>query len=332
MHVSELYKQEMACDWATAAFPLQDCPHLLRVNNATTKTPPRRHGKYCDLSLLLLLTIVQAPAKAAATKKRRGRPPGSRKSDIAPAAPSKAASKHSVAKPSTKRKGRPPQDGEDELSAITTSDTQSKRVKRRTQLDLDEIAGETPKSKKKYVQLEERTKRIPVEQLETWPQMSKQLLEHIAAVMQNAKRDIANAQRDERKVITAYEALNPMIRKLERELARARAPLQANDMQFNIDKLTEKNAAVSRDVTTARHSKQQLTDQVKVADQLLRKDEENLEELKRDAKRWSTEWKQQQKRGRARASYLHTTDWLTFLDTPLAPSIRGYDGTRRYSG
>jgi hypothetical protein len=148
------------------------------------------------------------------------------------------------------------------------------------------------------VQLETKTKRIPQEQIETWPQVPQQVLEQIVAVIRDAKKEIANTQRDERKVMAAHNALNPLVRKLERQLEASRIPPLAKDIHFNIDKLTERNAQVSRDVTTARHAKQLLTEQVKIAEHLLKQDEEHLDDVKKDAKKWRLEWKNQRKYGR----------------------------------
>lgn len=152
--------------------------------------------------------------------------------------------------------------------------------------------------RKKYTQLETRTKRISQGQIDTWPPISPQVLEQIVAVIRDAKKDIANTQRDERKVIAAHNALNPLVRKLAHQLSSSRIPPQAKDIHFNIDRLTERNAQISREVTRARHAKQLLSEQVKIAESLLRKDEENLGELKTHAKKWKTEWKRQEKNGR----------------------------------
>jgi len=160
------------------------------------------------------------------------------------------------------------------------------------------MAEEGAKARKKYVQLEAKTKRIPQEQIDTWPQVSTQVLEQIVAVIRDAKKDIANTQRDERKVMAAHNTLNPLVQKLARHLAASRIPPQAKDIHFNIDKLTERNAQVSREVTTARHSKQLLSEQVRVAEHMLEKDEQILEQLKKDTKKWRTEWKHQEKHGR----------------------------------
>ncbi|KAF2036039.1 hypothetical protein EK21DRAFT_96033 [Setomelanomma holmii] len=227
--------------------------------------------------------------------KRRGRPPGSRKSDATQSAPKPVAGK----KNKTKQKAAPQPEAEDELSGLAVDDTSRRRPKKRkAHAEPDDIAEEEPKSRKKYVQLEVRTKRIPQEQIETWPQVSPQVLEQIVAVIRDAKKDIANTQRDERRVIAAHNTLNPLVRKLTRQLAASRIPPQAKDIHFNIDKLTERNAQVYREVTTARHSKQLLTEQVKVAEHLVRRDEESLEQLKTNAKKWRTEWKHQEKHGR----------------------------------
>jgi chromosome segregation ATPase len=155
-----------------------------------------------------------------------------------------------------------------------------------------------PKSRKQYVQLEAKTKRISQEQIDGWPQVSAQVLEQITTVIRNAKKDIAETQRDDRRIMAAHNTINPLVRRLARQLAASRIPPQAKDIHFNIDKLTERNAQISREVTTARHSKQLLGEQVKVAERLLEKDEANLEELKRNAKTWRLEWKHQEKHGR----------------------------------
>ncbi|CAO2651038.1 Nn.00g093350.m01.CDS01 [Neocucurbitaria sp. VM-36] len=228
-------------------------------------------------------------------KKRRGRPPGSRKSS----AVAKSTATPTVTKKTAKRKQSSRKEAEDELSIVEADQTQASRPrKRKANAAPDEIADVQPKSRKKYVQLETRTKRIPQEQIDTWPQVSSQVLEQIVAVIRDAKKDIANTQRDERRVIAAHNTLNPLVRRLARQLAASRIPPQAKDIHFNIDKLTERNAQVSRAVTTGRHSKQLFSEQVKVAQSFLKKDEENLEQLKKHAKKWRTEWKHQEKNGR----------------------------------
>jgi hypothetical protein len=153
------------------------------------------------------------------------------------------------------------------------------------------------------VQLETKTRRIPQEQIDTWPYISAEVLEQIVAVIRDAKKDIVSTQRDERKAIAANNALNPLVRRLARQLSGSRVPPQAKDVHFNVDRLTDRNAHVFKEVTTARHSKQLLSEQTRVIQSLLRKDEDNLEQLKRNARRWKAEWKHQAKHGRVR--YIH---------------------------
>lgn len=152
------------------------------------------------------------------------------------------------------------------------------------------------------MQLETRTKRVPQDVIDTWPHLSQQVLEQISNVIKDAKKDIANTQRDERKVMVAHNSLNPLVRRLFRHLATSKIPPQTRDYHFNIDKLTERNGSVFRDVTTARHSKQLLSEQVKITQRLLDKDENDLDVLRKDAKKWKTEWKHQQRHGRVRNS------------------------------
>lgn len=236
-------------------------------------------------------------------KKRRGRPPGSRNSGATAsrvAKPVAAAKKGKKNRPEQKSKG---EEDEDELSTVAPTQTQTQTTqarKRKVHADADEIAAEPTKAQKKYVQLESRTKRIPQDVIETWPHLPQQVLEQISAVVKDAKKEIANTQRDERKVMAAHNTLNPLVKKLVRHIAASKIPPQARDVHFNIDKLTERNGQVFRDVTTARHSKQLLSEQLKVAQNLLSKDEKNLDEVKKDAKKWKAEWKHQQRHGRVR--------------------------------
>jgi hypothetical protein len=153
------------------------------------------------------------------------------------------------------------------------------------------------------VQLEQKTKRIPQDVIETWPHLPQNVLEQITTVIKDAKKDIANTQRDERKVMAAHNSLNPLVKRLLRHLSTSRIPPRARDIHFNIDKLTERNGQVFREVTTARHSKQLLSEQAKVTQHLLTSDEKNLDELKSDSRKWKAEWKHQQKEGRASATH-----------------------------
>ena len=183
---------------------------------------------------------------------------------------------------------------------------------------MDKIATKPTKAQKLYVQLETKTKRVPQDVIETWPHLSQQILEQISAVIKDAKKDIANTQRDERKVIAAHNSLNPLVKRLLHHLAASRIPPQARDYHFNIDKLTERNGQVFREVTTARHSKQLLSEQAKVAQELLERDEKNLDGLRKDVKRWKTEWKHQQRHGRVRQSDSFTlTVLIDFRSIPF---------------
>jgi hypothetical protein len=267
-------------------------PSTLAGRVPTQPTRPQRHGQCQHPPVYACADSVQAPTRAADKKgaKKRGRP-GSRISN----AVRKPAPKQSAAKKGRPQKQPAQEEPEDELSITEPAPTQSSKPRKRK---ADEIVDPEPTSRKQYVQLEAKTKRISQEQIDAWPQVSSQVLEQITTVIRNAKKDIAETQRDERRIMAAHNTLNPLVQKLARQLAASRIPPQAKDIHFNIDKLTERNAQISREVTIARHSKQLLTEQVKVAQHLLKKDEENLEELKKNAKKWRTEWKHQKKHGR----------------------------------
>lgn len=165
--------------------------------------------------------------------------------------------------------------------------------------DADESSAQQNKARN-YAQLAPRTRRIAREVIETWPPVSPQVLDQILETLRDAKKDIVNTQRDEQRAIAADETLGSITRMLARQLSGSRIPPQAKDIHFNIDKLTERYAQLFRELTTARHSHQLLTAQVKVAQHLLKKDEESLERLRKNARDWKTTWKQQEKQGRVR--------------------------------
>jgi hypothetical protein len=249
---------------------------------------------------------VRTRAVADGAKKRRGRPPGSRNSGVSTSRVAKPVAAPKTGKASSKKKpGRKSQrnDEVDELSTVTPTQTQpsqsSQPRKRKANAEVDEIADEPTKSQKKYVQLEQKKKRIPQDRIETWPHLPQNVLEQITTVIKDAKKDIVNTQRDERRVMAAHNSLNPLVKRLVRHFSASRIPPQARDIHFNIDKLTERNGQVFREVTTARHSKQLLSEQVEITRHLLTKEEKDLDELKNDTKKWRAEWKHQQKDGRA---------------------------------
>jgi hypothetical protein len=279
--------------------PIRDANNKLHIDVMASPTP---------ILLLQFTNNRQAPVRSDGNgngaNKRRGRPLGRKSTGVTKPAQKPVPTAKPTTKPAkkpTKKKQAARAESEDELSLFVAEKPPSSHARKRiAPVDADEIAEDEPQSRKKYVQLEARTKRIPQEQIDTWPQLSAPVLEQIVAVMREAKKDIANTQRDERRVIAAHNALNPLVRTLSRQLATSRIPPHAKDMHFNIDKLTERIAHVSREVTTARHSKQLLSEQAKVAERQLLKDEQNLKELKTNAKKWRSEWKHQEKHGQVR--------------------------------
>jgi hypothetical protein len=174
-----------------------------------------------------------------------------------------------------------------------------------------------------YVQLASRTRRIARDVIETWPVVSPQIMDQILLTLGDAKKDIVNTQRDEQKAIAADETLRSMIRLLARQLSGSRIPPQAKDIHFNIDKLTERYGELFRDLTTERHSQQQLTEQVKVAHHLLQKDKEGLEQLKKNAGDWKTRWRQQEKQGRVRGRNNYRYDANVLQLHPLMTEMDG---------
>ena len=162
-----------------------------------------------------------------------------------------------------------------------------------------------------YVQLVPRTRRIARDVMETWPMVSPQIMDQILLMLGDVKKDIVNTQRDEQKAIAADDALGSLVRALSRQLSSSRIPPQAKDIHFNIDKLTERYGELFRELTTERHSVQLLTEQIKVAQHLLKRDEEALEELKNNARKWKATWDRQEKEGRVRRQHHELRNTLT---------------------
>lgn len=162
--------------------------------------------------------------------------------------------------------------------------------------EVDELFADPPKEQQ-YTQLAPRTRRIAQETIDTWPHVSTQVLDQILETLQNAKNDIVHTQRDEHRKRAADETLGSLIRTLARQLSNSRIPPQAKDIFFNIGKLNEHNDRLFRELTRERHAKQLLEEQVKVALDLVEKDEESLQQLKKNAKDWKVAWKRQQKQG-----------------------------------
>ncbi|KAF2629749.1 hypothetical protein BU25DRAFT_364032 [Macroventuria anomochaeta] len=250
-------------------------------------------------------------------KKRGDKPPRSRNSGASASQVAKPVATAKNSKKSKRVERSQDDDEEDELFVAEQTQSQSSQTrKRKAHAGADEIAEEPAKAQKKYVQLESKTKRIPQDIIETWPHLPQQVLDHISAVIKDAKKDIANTQRDERKVMAAHNTLNPLVKRLMRHLSASKIPPQARDIHFNIDKLIERNGQVFRDVTAARHSKQLLSEQVKVTQSLLTRDDEHLDELKKDAKKWKAEWKHQQRHGRIHPLLRDNEDMSTDGDGP----------------
>jgi hypothetical protein len=250
---------------------------------------------------------IQAPKRSSGSKveKRRGRPSGSRnsitsKKQVSKPAPPKA-------KATRKRTFKTQHEGESSRPAKARKEPAGNRKNQPNRDDArdkpDEISAIQPQSQpqpqtQKCEQLATRTRRIAQDRIDTWPQVSPQVLNQIVEMLEDAKKDIVNTQRDHRRELLADETLNVLVGKLARQLSSSKIPPQAKDMHFNIDKLTERNAQLSREVTTERHSKQLLEEQVKVAQHMLESEQENLEQLKKNAKKWQGEWKRQERQGR----------------------------------
>ena len=174
-----------------------------------------------------------------------------------------------------------------------------------------------PDTARKYVQLAPKARRIPQHLIETWPTITPPVLDqismktsctyitqrhwliftfHTGILLKRAKDGTALSRRDPRKRDEAEEVLNAIVQKLERHCARIKMPPQAKALDFDLNRLTERNERVYREVTTARHRKQLLEEQVEIASATLKTDENLTEKMKENAQQWRRRWKSQEKK------------------------------------
>lgn len=201
-------------------------------------------------------------------------------------------------KTSRKRSSQPQDEPVSSRKSATRVEPVRTRKRRTRDAGLDEpdeIAAETTTARK-YVHLAPKTKRIPQQVIETWPKISTPVLEQISLMLKRAKDGIALSRRDPRRREEADEVLNTVIRQLERHFAATKIPPQAKALHFDLDRLTDRNEQIYREVTTARHRKQLLEEQIETATARLTGEEKLARELKENAQQWRRRWKSQEKK------------------------------------
>ncbi|KAF2017107.1 hypothetical protein BU24DRAFT_440196 [Aaosphaeria arxii CBS 175.79] len=188
---------------------------------------------------------------------------------------------------------------EDEIDEVAPGNSSSRGRKRKAKdTDIDELEQATAETgtTRKYVQLAPTTKRIRQEVLQTWPEISSHVLEQIGFVLRRAKDEVVYTRRDPRRADEAQDVLGVTIRQLERSLATMKIPPQTKALHFNLDRLTESNEHVYREVTMARHSKQLLGEQVDIAQKKLEAEQESVNRLEKNAQQWRNRWRTQEKK------------------------------------
>lgn len=280
--------------------------------------------------ILKLLTIRQAPTRSSGNEKRgRGRPrknadSSSSQTKNIPSQAKKRKQEQRTSQGSTKkrssqgqavennsrataegadkprgRKRKVPATEDDELEGAMAQNSSTQVQKRKTkEVDIDELeqaAAETGTTRK-YVHLAPKTKRIRQEVLQGWPEISPAVMEQVSFVLKRAKNEVVYTRRDPRRADEAQDVLGATIRQLERSLSTMKIPPQTKGLHFNLDRLADSNEHVYRDVTTARHSKQLLEQQVDNAQRRLEAEQEAANRLKKNAQQWKSRWKIQEKK------------------------------------
>lgn len=196
--------------------------------------------------------------------------------------------------------------------------------------ELDAAAPETTKARK-YTHLAPKTKRIPQEVIDTWPTISPSVLAQISDVLRRAKDTISLSRRDPQKREEADATLNSVVRQLERHFAKTKIPPQTKALHFDLDHLSIHNERVYREVTTARHRKQLLEEQIENATAKLKGEEGLANELKGNAQQWRRRWKSQEKKQVRAIIAVSAGTSLIYLATSSVATVRKYRRRGRQS-
>ncbi|KAF2114684.1 CENP-Q, a CENPA-CAD centromere complex subunit-domain-containing protein [Lophiotrema nucula] len=241
-----------------------------------------------------------APTRSSNTgvKKRRGRPSNASKEATARSAPVRA---REPKKSETQSRKRPKQSTQDRSREKPRSgiekETESTKAQKRTadDADLDEIAHSEPTAKD-HVQLIPAKRRITQEAMQSWPEITQPILRQVVMVLRDARVETVASRRDTRRQDEANIVLGAVVQKLEQKLLTARVPPNAKDEHFNLNRLTELNDRMHRQVMTGHHAVQLLEERVGEAKRTLQRDEKKLEGLKHDVDTWKAQWKRQEKK------------------------------------
>jgi hypothetical protein len=164
--------------------------------------------------------------------------------------------------------------------------------------ERDEIhaAADGSTTTRTYKQLEQSKKRIPISKLEAWPVLSQPVLNQIYPLLKRAKDTIVLTRRDGRKADEADETLHSLVRGLMRHLSGSKMPPDAKALHFDLDRMMENNARIYAEVTTARHAKQLVEEQVEIATVRLQEERKLVKTLEKNKEQWSKRWKSQEKK------------------------------------
>jgi hypothetical protein len=204
------------------------------------------------------------------------------------------------------------------------------RKRKAQDAEVDELEAAVPETTKarKYTHLAPKTKRIPQEVIDTWPVISPSVLAQISEVLRRAKDTISLSRRDPQKREEADVALNSVVRQLERHFGKTKIPPQTKALHFDLDHLSIHNERVYREVTTARHRKQLLEEQIENATAKLKAEEGLANELKENAQQWRRRWKSQEKKQVRTIIAVSAGISLIFLAPSSVATVRKYHRRR----
>ncbi|KAF2745901.1 hypothetical protein M011DRAFT_495380 [Sporormia fimetaria CBS 119925] len=153
-----------------------------------------------------------------------------------------------------------------------------------------------PQPASEFTRLRPKTRRIAVQDIQEWPEMSSSVLEQVSVVLKHAKDKTALSRRDPKRREEADNVLGASVRRLERFLAKARMPPQAKAHQFDLNHLAAINERVFSELTEARHRSEDLEEQVRLANKRLQEELSRLEYVENNARDWRSRWKSRDNR------------------------------------
>jgi len=204
-----------------------------------------------------------------------------------------------LSKSAKKNKVRNPKEGEH--SSVARKRKRISQGRNTTPDDeLDELAQVQPTSGH-HPRVGEKKSKVPQKVVDRWPMAKQDMVRQIDIELKNTKNNVVNEQRSEGDVARATEVLDRLIYKIRRRVSEARVPPATKDFNFNLEKLQQRSAQLTRKRDTELDMGRLLKEEEKRQKELVEKEQKSLEDFKRWTDDWGKTWKQQDRNTEVRA-------------------------------